>query len=151
MHTSTHTETLVADHAVLKKLGRWTEATAFTIRARRSSVVLDLRALDPNAAIEVVADADHSVITLLAPPNATVDADDLRWTGSGRVHDARSGLGESVIRVTGTAHDSQLRVHRGGVAQLTAMLSRAYLRELRETARTGAYPTIDDPTRLQRS
>ena len=70
MQTATHTETLVADHAVLKKLGRWTEATSFAVRARRSSVVLDLRALDSEisesgAAIEVAVDADHSVITLL--------------------------------------------------------------------------------------
>ena len=151
MNTSTHTETLVADHVVLKKLGRWTGATSFAVRARRSSVVLDLRTIDPNKAIEVVADADHSVITLLTAPNTAVDADGLRWTGRGRVHDARTGAAEPAIRVTGTAHDSQLRVYRGGVAQLTAMLSRAYVRELREAARTGEYPTVDDPARLQRS
>lgn len=155
MHTATHTETLVADHAVLKKLGRWTEATSFAVRARRSSVVLDLRALDSEisesgAAIEVAVDADHSVITLLVAPGSAVDADDVRWTGRGRVHDARIAAAGSSIRVTGAAHDSQLRVYRGGVAQLTAMLSGAYLRQLRESARTGTYPTIDDPTRAQR-
>ncbi|MER6379579.1 hypothetical protein [Streptomyces sp. NPDC001250] len=36
-------ERIHADHASVKHLGHWTEATGFDVRARRAGVVLDLR------------------------------------------------------------------------------------------------------------
>jgi hypothetical protein len=40
-----------------------------------------------------------------------------------------------------------VRVHRGGIAILSAMCSRAYLEDVRRAHRTGTMPTVDDPTR----
>ena len=42
----------------------------------------------------------------------------------------------------------EVRVQRGGVAILTAMCSREYLRDLRLAHRTGGHPTVDDPARI---
>jgi hypothetical protein len=41
-------------------------------------------------------------------------------------------------------------VHRGGMAALSAMFSRAYVQDLRQAVRTAANPTVDDPTRAAR-
>jgi hypothetical protein len=41
-------------------------------------------------------------------------------------------------------------VHRGGTAMLSAMFSRAFVRDLRQVRKNGGYPTVDDPTRAVR-
>ena len=51
------------------------------------------------------------------------------------------------IVLTGTMRDGEIRVHRGGIAMLSAMFSKEYLADLRRVHREGGYPTVDDPTR----
>ena len=38
-------------------------------------------------------------------------------------------------------------MHRGGMAALSAMFSRAFVQDLRQARKNGSYPTVDDPTR----
>jgi hypothetical protein len=42
---------------------------------------------------------------------------------------------------------SEIRVHRSGVAILSALFSRAYLTDLRRAHRERGFPGVDDPTR----
>jgi len=42
---------------------------------------------------------------------------------------------------------AEVRVHRRGVAILSAMCSREYLADALQARREGRYPTIDDPSR----
>ena len=54
------------------------------------------------------------------------------------------------MRLAGHADNSEVRVHRGGMAALSAMFSRAFVQDLRQTRKNGGYPTVDDPTRAAR-
>jgi len=92
------------------------------------------------------------VVKLLLPEGDPVDHWDLSWTGKGRIKDDQrpaSATGRQ-IRLIGSAHDSEIRVHRGGIAILSAMFSRAFVQDLRQARRNGTYPTVDDPTRAVR-
>jgi hypothetical protein len=143
-------ERLRADHVILRRLGHWTEAHEIDLRARHSSVVLDLRSPQVPENLEITAELDHATLTLLVPDHADVDTDDLTWTGKGRVHDRGGDGAHEQVRVTGHAHDSQVRVRRSGSAQITAMLTHEYLADLRASRREGRYPTVDDPRRAPR-
>jgi hypothetical protein len=137
------------DHNTVKHLGTWTTERTFDVRARRSTVVLDLRS--PHIAegdIELTVDLDHGLLKLLLPADATLDTQDLRWTGRGRVKDGEApATGTRHVTLTGHVDHGEIRVHRGGMAILSAMVSRAYLADLRRAHRTGTLPTVDDPTR----
>lgn len=139
-----------ADHRVVKHLGHWTQARRFRVRARSGAAVLDLRS--PRIAdgdIEVAVDIEHGMLKLLLPVDATVDQWGVAWTGRGRVKDGEApdaGTGRRV-RLTGRVATGEIRVHRGGMAILSAMVSRAYLQDLRRAHREGGMPTVDDPTR----
>lgn len=158
--TTTRTETTVAterihaDHAVVKRLGNWTRARHIQVRVRRGLAVLDLRSPDLPDDIELRVELKRATIKLLVPDDAVVEHWDLRWTARGKVKDAQGRTagepalaGARRIRLTGVATDSEVRVHRGGIAVLGAMCSRAYLQDLRLAHRTGGHPTVDDPTR----
>ncbi len=54
------------------------------------------------------------------------------------------------IRLVGSASDSEVRVHRGGIAILSAMFSRAFIQDARLARKNGTYPTVDDPARVIR-
>ena len=54
------------------------------------------------------------------------------------------------VRLSGHAATSEVRVHRGGMAALSAMFSRVYVQDLRQARKNGSYPTVDDPTRAAR-
>ena len=41
-------------------------------------------------------------------------------------------------------------MHRGGIAILSAMFSRAFVQDLCLARKTGGYPTVDDPARQAR-
>ncbi|MER6075037.1 hypothetical protein ABT187_40770 [Streptomyces sp. NPDC001817] len=142
-------ERIHADHAPVKHLGHWTEATEFDVRARRATVVLDLRSpqISWDEPVTVNLELVTAVLTLLLPDAVTVDSWDLAFTGRGRVKDAQPGTGRSRLRLVGAVTDGEIRLRRGGTAQLTAMCSRAYLDDLRRAHRDGALPTVDDPTR----
>jgi hypothetical protein len=131
-------ERLHVDHAVVKRLGRWTSATQFDARVRAGVLVLDLRSPDVKGDVEVRLDLQRSTLKLLLAEGDQVDHRDLGWTGRGQV------------RRAGHADNSEGLVHRGGMAALSAMFSRAFVQDLRQARRNGGYPTVDDPTRAAR-
>jgi hypothetical protein len=77
-------------YSTSKRLGNWTTARGFEVRARRGVAVLDLRSPDIAAGdVEVRADLDHALLKLLVADDAVVDHWDLRITGRGRVKDGQ--------------------------------------------------------------
>ncbi len=152
-------ERVHADHAVVKRLGNWTRARRFEVRARTGLVVLDLRSPDLPDEVEVRLELQRATVKLLVPDDAQVEHWDLRWTARGRVKDAqpaeataganagRPAAGIRRVRLSGVSTNSEVRVRRAGVAILTAMCSREYLRDLRLAHKTGGHPTVDDPAR----
>ena len=150
--TSPETERLHVDHAVAKRLGRWTSASRFDARVRYGVLVLDLRSPDVQGDVEVRLDLQRSTFKLLLAEGDQVDQSDLDWTGRGRVKDDQrpAGPGGRVVRLAGHADNSEIRVYRGGMAALSAMFSRAFVQDLRQARKNGGYPTVDDPTRAAR-
>ena len=141
-----------ADHTATKHLGNWTTARTFEVRARRGAAVIDLRSPDiADGDIELHVDIDHGLVKLLLPADATVDHWGLQWTGAGKVKDGEgaNAAGARRVRITGRVVDGEIRIHRGGMAMLSAMFSRAYLQDLRRARRDGDMPTVDDPTRTR--
>jgi hypothetical protein len=136
-----------ADHEIVKHLGHWSTASSFDVRARYASVVIDLRSPQLAADLVVHLELTHASITILTDERAAIDARNISWLGKGRVKNFEPSEKVGTVTITGTAEDSEIRIQRAGVAQLTAMLSRAYLAELAQTRKTGVYPTVDDPQR----
>jgi len=143
---------LHVDHEVTKRLGRWTRASRFDVRARSGVLVLDLRSPQIQGDVEIRLDLHRSTVKLLLPEGDQVDHWDLGWTGRGQVKDDLRPAGPDGrrIRLDGHADDSEIRVHRGGMAVLSAMFSRAFVQDLRQARRSGGYPTVDDPARTAR-
>jgi hypothetical protein len=140
-----------ADHSSQKRLGAWTSARVFQVRARHGQVVIDLRSpLIPGGDIEIDLDVDHAMIKLLVAEDTVIDAWDLAWTGRGKVkqtyHHNPAGTGRR-IRLTGQARQGEVRVHSGGMARLSAMCTREYLADARRAHAQGGVPTLDDPAR----
>jgi hypothetical protein len=149
--TTAHgTERVHADHSTVKHLGHWTEADRFEVRARSASVVLDLRSPRLPGDLEIRLDLHRAMVKLLLPEGARLDHWDLAWPAKGRIKDAQGpteGAPGPRVRLVGSVTDGEIRVHRGGIAQLSAMCSKAYLDDLRRAHRTGTHPTVDDPSR----
>ncbi|MFE7796395.1 hypothetical protein [Nocardia sp. NPDC057440] len=135
------------DHETAKRLGNWTDANTFEVAARYGSLVIDLRSPRITGDIAVHADLDHAMVKLLVPDDAVIDQTDLQWTGRGRVKDfARpKDAAGPVIRLTGTCARSEFRVHRAGVAVLSAMFSREFFEDARRARREDRTPTVADP------
>jgi hypothetical protein len=151
-------------HSV-RKLGHWTTSRRFDVRASRATVLLDLRSRGiPAGDIEIRLDVDHAMVKLLVPEGATVDHDDVRRIGRcGEVDwGGTPAPGGRRIRVNGEMRSSELRVNRGGIAIVAAMLTREYLEDLRRAVRKsharslrdvqrayreGRWTSIDDPER----
>jgi len=150
--TSREAERLHVDHTVAKRLGRWTSANRFDARVRYGVLVLDLRSPDVQGDVEIRLGLQRSTLKLLLAEGDQVDHSDLGWTGRGRVKDDQrpAGPGGRVVRLAGHADNSEIRVHRGGMAALSAMFSRAFAQDLRQARKNGGYPTVDDPTRAAR-
>jgi hypothetical protein len=138
--TTTEIEQLRAHHRSIRKLGAWTTARRFDIRASRGSIVLDLLLpeLEPGE-VTVDLDIDHSTVILLVPDGTNVDDDELRRVGRGRVKDwTGTGSPEGrTLRLTGEMRKSEVRVHRGGVAILRLLLSRDSRSEVRRARKQG--------------
>ncbi|SEM08422.1 hypothetical protein [Streptacidiphilus jiangxiensis] len=153
---TTTIERIHADHTVAKRLGNWTDAGVVEIRARRATVVVDLRSPHLPAEVEVRIENAKALVKLLVPEDTEVEHWDLRWSGKGSLKDAQVARDDVQtapsrrIRVVGTAQDGEIRVHRGGVAMLSAMFSREYLEDLRSARKEGRLPIVDDPTRDSR-
>ncbi|WP_328540562.1 hypothetical protein [Streptomyces sp. NBC_00344] len=150
------TERIHCDHDLVKHLGRWTEAGQFAVKARHGAAVLDLRSPGLPDDIEIHIDLDRAMVKLLVDDSSAIDHWNLRWTARGRIKDSRSsstrdkGTGRR-IHLSGSATNSEIRIHRGGIATLSAMFSHAYVQDLRRAHRAGGVPTIDDPTRGHQS
>jgi hypothetical protein len=145
-------ERLHVDHGVTKRLGRWTSASQFDVRVRSGVLVLDLRSPEVTGDVEVRLDVHRSTVKLLLAEGDQVDHWGLGWSGRGRVKDDQRPAepGGRRVRLSGRAEHSEVRVHRGGMAALSAMFSRAYIQDLRQARKNGSYPTLDDPTRAAR-
>lgn len=141
---------VAANYQVTKHLGNWTTAREFQVRAHRGHAVLDLRSphIEPGE-IRIDVEIDHAMLKLLVPDGAVIDDWDLQRLGRGPVKDAegRKAAGGRRIVLTGQLRHGEIRVHRGGIAQLSAMFSRDYLADLRRAHREGGFPTVDDPAR----
>jgi len=149
----------------VRRLGHWTTARRFAVRATSSSVILDLRSPRiERGDIQVALDVDHSMVKLLVPEDAVVDLDHVHragrcgfvdWSGA-PAPDGRA------IRISGEMRGSELRINRGGIAIVSAMLTREYLTDLKQAFRAnhvtsladvqtayreGRWTTIDDPGR----
>jgi hypothetical protein len=133
------TENIRAHSASVRRTGPWTTARRFDVRASRGSVVLDLLLpqIEPGD-IEIALDIDHSMVKLLVPDGANIDADDLRRVGRGRVKDwtGTARPDGRVIRLVGEIRNAEVRVHRGGVAIASLALSGG-LHDVRAAHREG--------------
>jgi hypothetical protein len=149
----------------IRRLGHWTTARRFDVRASRGSVILDLRSprIEPGD-VEIALDVDRSMVKLLVPEDAVIDHDDVRRVGRCGLVDWGGGpaTGGRVIRLGGEMRRSELRVNRGGIAIVSAMLTGEYLADLQQAFRAnhvsslgdvqtayreGRWTTIDDPGR----
>ncbi|MET9488805.1 hypothetical protein [Nocardia sp. NPDC006630] len=151
MNTTTRIHT---DHGTTKRLGDWTAANHFEVKARYGSVVIDLRSplIEGDDEIVVHADLDHAMVKLLVPEDAVIVQSDLEWTGRGRVKDfscPKDAAGR-VIRLVGAADRSEFRIHRGGIAVLSALFTREFLEDARQAHREGRTPTLLDPANAPR-
>ncbi|WP_327112379.1 hypothetical protein OHB12_28505 [Nocardia sp. NBC_01730] len=154
MNLTTAPARIHVDHDTVKRLGDWTDATRFEVTARYGALVLDLRSprIAGGGDIEVHADLDHAMVKLLVPDDAVIEQTALRWTGRGRVKDMarpRDAAGR-VVRLTGSGLKSEFRVHRGGIAVLSAMFSREFFEDARRANREGLHPTLADPANAPR-
>ncbi len=140
-----------ADHASQKRLGNWTTARAFQVRARHAHDTIDLRSPQiPDSDIELDLDLDRSAVKLLVAANAVIDHWGLAGTGTGKVkqtcHHNPAGTSRR-IRLTGQVRHGEVRVQSGGIARLSAIASREYLADARRAHAEGSIPTLDDPAR----
>ena len=136
-----------ANHSVTKRLGNWTTANAFQVRAHRGLAVLDLRSPQiPDGDIHIDVELDHGVLKLLLPEDMVVDDWDLHRVKRGRVKDLQpaTGPGRRVV-LTGELRSSEIRVHRGGIAILSAMFTREFFADARRAHKYGGRPTVHDP------
>ena len=87
MTTTAHAVRVESYNANVKKLGDWTDANRFEVKARSGYALLDLRSPRIEGDIEVHLHADRSAIRLLVPEDAAVEQWDLAVTGRGKVKD----------------------------------------------------------------
>jgi hypothetical protein len=134
---------------VVKRLGHWTRERVLDVGASRGSVVLDRSPRIAAGDVEVRLDVDHATVKLLVPDGAVVDHSELRRVGRGKVTDwtGAPAAGDRRIVLCGELRSAEVRVHRGGIAILSAMCSRQYLADARQARRQGRLPVIDDPAR----
>lgn len=155
-----------AHHQAVRRLGHWTTARQFDVAASGGSVILDLRSPRIEAGdIDISLDVDHSMVKLLVPEDAVIDDGELRRVGRCGYVDwsGTPAKGGHVIRVTGEMRKSELRVNRGGIAIVSAMLTGEYLADLRRAFRAnhirslkdvqaayreGRWTTVEDPARV---
>src|SRR5207302_2726433 len=127
-----------AHKRAVRKLGHWTTATRFDVRASRGSVVLELRSPRiPAGDLEIRLDVDHSMVKLLVPDGTIVDHDDVRRVGRCGYADW-SGVpapGRRRIHVTGERRRSEPRVNRGGIAIVPPIPTRGHLADLQRPFR----------------
>jgi hypothetical protein len=134
------TEQIRAHRRSIRRLGAWTTARRFDVRASRGSILLDLLLpeLEPGE-ITVELDLDHSTLILLVPDGTNVDHDELRRVGRGRVKDW-TGVGSPdgrTLKLTGEIRNAEIRIHRGGIAILRLLLTRSTRAQMRRAHAQG--------------
>ncbi|KOV88137.1 hypothetical protein ADL01_02645 [Streptomyces sp. NRRL WC-3618] len=132
-----------------KKLGHWTEARRIEVRARQSSLQLDLRSHRiPEGEIVVHLHAERSTVKLLVPDEAVVDETELELPDRSKVKDAQrhAPADGRRIRLTGRLQHSEIRITRGGMANLTTMFTREFVEEAQRAHRDGDHPALPDPS-----
>lgn len=147
-HTATDTVHVHAHYSTNRKLGHWTTGRRFKVRAMRGAVVLDLRSPQiPAGDLEIELLADHSMVKLLVPDDAIIDAWNLEPAGRGRVKDSwfEATPASRTIKVTGQLRHGEVRIRRAGAAVFAAMFTREALADLRHANRDNTYPTLIDP------
>jgi hypothetical protein len=149
--TSTEVVHVQAHYSTNRQLGHWTTGRRFAVRAARGQVVLDLRSPRiPPGDLEVEILADHAMVKLLVPEDTMVDHWGLEIVGRGRVKDGPVQQTENSVRtitLTGRLRHGEVRIRRGVVAVIAAMLTREYVQDVRRAHRDGTAPTVDDPAR----
>ena len=131
-----------------KRLGEWTNARQYAVEAAHSLVVVDLLLPRiPPGDIEIDLDIDHSTVKVLVPAGARIDDGGLRRIGRGRVkdHTGTSAPTGRRILLTGAMRNSEIRVHRGGVALLSLLPSE--LRAVRRAHKEGRLEALLAETR----
>lgn len=149
-HDNTQAEVahIQAHYSTNRKLGHWTTARRFDVRAMRGHVVIDLRSPQiPPGEIVIELTADHSTIKLLVEDNAVIDHWDLQMHGRCKVKDGPFEQTDSSrrIKLVGQLRRGEIRVHRGGVAVLSAMFTREYADDVFRAHKEGTVPTLADP------
>jgi len=134
------TEQIRAHHRSIRRLGSWTTARCFDVRASRGSILLDLLLpeIEPGE-ITVDLDIDRATVILLVPDGAQIDDSDLRRVGRGRIKDW-TGVGSPdgrTIRLTGEMRNAEVRIHRGGIAILRLLLARGSRNDVRRARKQG--------------
>ena len=123
--TQTETETVQvrAHDCVVKKLGDWTTARRFDVRASHGMIVLDLvlPKLEPGE-IEIALDLDHAVVKLLVPTGNTID-DELRCVGRGR---SRTGPARHLPAGLGSSSSARCATPRCGFTAEASSSSRCW-------------------------
>ena len=135
-----------AHRRTVKKLGQWTTERRFDIAASRGSVVLDfLTSHIDLGEIDIHLDLDHSVVKLLVADGTRIDDDDLRRIGRARVKDwtGQATTDGRRIKLRGELRDAEIRVHRGGIAILSLLLSSRSLRIVRQAHHEGRLGQIE--------
>ncbi|MET7451430.1 hypothetical protein ABZT03_05925 [Streptomyces sp. NPDC005574] len=150
------TERVHSDNGLVKRLGNWTRAGHFEVRARHGAAVLDLRSPDLPDEVEIHLDMDRAMVKLLVDEDTSIDHWNLKWPAKGKIKDSQSSTTSAAatgrrVLLSGSATNSEIRVHRGGIATLSAMFSRAYAQDVLRAHRTGGTPTVDAPARGYRS
>jgi hypothetical protein len=138
-----------ANQRLTRRLGNWTSSRRFQVRAHRGYAVLDLRSPQIGGGdIELDVDLDHAVLKVLVSEDAVLDDWDLRRVGRSPVKDSgpTAPAGRRIV-LSGELRRAEIRVRRGGIAILSAMLTREYVADVRRAHKEGGFPTVDDPTR----
>jgi hypothetical protein len=135
-----------AHRRTVKNLGQWTTALQFDDAASRGSVVLDLLTspIEPGE-IDIHLNLDHALVKLLVADGTHINDDDLRRIGRARVKDW-TGQGTAAgrrVNLHGELRDAEVRVHRGGIAILSLMLSRRSRAAVRQAYRDGRLERVD--------
>jgi hypothetical protein len=146
-HPTHRTGQVDAAGRTVTRLGRWTDSHVFDVRVRRGSVVLDLRSSGIDEDIDVRLSVDRGVVTLLVPDDAVIDQWDLAVLGRGKVKQtfhAPSGGSGRTVHLSGQVERGEIRIHSGGIAQLTAIFSRDFLRAARHGRRDRVADILHD-------
>lgn len=139
-----------AHYESVRRLGHWTTTRHITARARRGHVVLDLRSPRiEDGDIEIELNLDRSALKLLVPDDVVIDHWDLETEGRVRIKDRyRHGpTNGRRIHLTGRLRRGEVRVHRGGMATLSAMLTKEFAVDAYRAHKEGGHSTVDDPAR----